>query len=37
VSAYSIGSNGALTPTPGSPFAAGIEPNSVTVTWSVLK
>jgi len=31
VSAYSIGANGALTPVPGSPFAAGIEPISVAV------
>jgi DNA-binding beta-propeller fold protein YncE len=31
VSAYSIGSNGALTPVPGSPFAAGSFPNSVAV------
>src|SRR5260221_622797 len=31
VSAYSIGANGALTPVPGSPFAAGTEPNSVAV------
>ena len=32
VSAYSIGFNGALTPIPGSPFVAGIEPFSVAVT-----
>src|SRR5260221_717894 len=31
VSAYSIGANGALTPVPGSPFAAGIFPVSVAV------
>jgi 6-phosphogluconolactonase len=31
VSAYSIGANGALTPVPGSPFLAGIEPFSVAV------
>ena len=31
VSAYSIGANGALTPVPGSPFAAGIGPFSVAV------
>src|ERR1700733_3725837 len=31
VSAYSIGSNGALTPVPGSPFAAGPGANSVVV------
>jgi hypothetical protein len=31
VSAYSIGANGALTPVPGSPFAAGIQPVSVAV------
>jgi 6-phosphogluconolactonase (cycloisomerase 2 family) len=31
VSAYSIGSNGALTPVPGSPFAAGGFPSSVAV------
>src|SRR5258708_27582966 len=31
VSAFSIGSNGALTPVPGSPFAAGFQPLSVTV------
>ena len=31
VSAYSIGANGALTPVPGSPFAAGSEPVSVAV------
>ena len=31
VSAYSIGANGALTPVPGSPFAAGDEPGSVAV------
>src|SRR5260370_925717 len=31
VSAYSIGANGALTRVPGSPFAAGIFPNSVAV------
>src|SRR5260221_213054 len=32
VSAYSIGSNGALTPVPGSPFAAGSAPFSVAMT-----
>ena len=32
VSAYSIGSNGALTPVPGSPFAAGFIPSSVAIT-----
>ena len=32
VSAYSIGANGALTPVPGSPFAAGNAPVSVAVT-----
>jgi 6-phosphogluconolactonase len=32
VSAYSIGANGALTPVPGSPFAAGIDPQSVAIT-----
>jgi hypothetical protein len=32
VSAYSIGANGALTPVPGSPFAAGINPESVAIT-----
>jgi hypothetical protein len=32
VSAYSIGSNGALTPVPGSPFAAGAFPFSVAIT-----
>jgi hypothetical protein len=32
VSAYSIGANGALTPVPGSPFAAGILPRSVAIT-----
>ena len=31
VSAYGIGENGALTPIPGSPFAAGNLPSSVTV------
>jgi DNA-binding beta-propeller fold protein YncE len=31
VSAFSIGSNGVLTPVPGSPFPAGFEPLSVTV------
>ena len=31
VSAYSIGSSGALTPVPGSPFAAGVDPLSVAV------
>src|SRR5260221_375162 len=31
VSAYSIGANGALTPVPGSPFAAGTFPTSVAV------
>jgi len=31
VSAFSIGANGALTPVPGSPFAAGIGPLSVAV------
>jgi DNA-binding beta-propeller fold protein YncE len=31
VSAYSIGANGALTPVPGSPFAAGSTPESVAV------
>jgi DNA-binding beta-propeller fold protein YncE len=31
VSAYSIGANGALTPIPGSPFAAGSLPSSVAV------
>jgi DNA-binding beta-propeller fold protein YncE len=31
VSAYSIGSNGALTPVPGSPFVAGSLPSSVAV------
>jgi hypothetical protein len=31
VSAYSIGTNGALTPVPGSPFAAGLNPFSVAV------
>jgi hypothetical protein len=31
VSAYSIGANGALTPVPGSPFAAGLGPRSVAV------
>src|SRR5438876_269778 len=29
--AYSIGSNGTLTPVPGSPFAGGAEPFSVAV------
>ena len=37
VSAYSIGSNGALTPVPGLTFSAGIEPISLTVTRPVLK
>jgi hypothetical protein len=32
VSAYSIGANGALTPVPGSPFAAGNGPFSVAIT-----
>ena len=32
VSAYSIGANGALTPIPGSPFAAGMDPQSVAIT-----
>ena len=32
VSAYSIGSNGALTPVPGSPFAAGLGATSVAIT-----
>jgi hypothetical protein len=32
VSAYSIGSNGALTPAPGSPFAAGLGATSVAIT-----
>ena len=32
VSAYSIGANGALTPVPGSPFLAGISPQSVAIT-----
>src|SRR5260221_177084 len=32
VSAYSIGANGALRPVAGSPFAAGINPNSVAIT-----
>ncbi len=32
VSAYSIGANGVLTPVPGSPFAAGLEPISVAIT-----
>ena len=32
VSAYSIGANGALTPVPGSPFLAGINPRSVAIT-----
>ena len=31
VSAYSIGANGALTPVPGSPFAAGNAPDAVAV------
>lgn len=31
VSAYSIGSNGALTPVPGSPFATGVGPFSVAL------
>src|SRR5580700_11668890 len=31
VSAYNVGSNGALTPVPGSPFATGRSPVSVTV------
>ena len=37
VSAYSIGSNGALTPIPGSPFAAGSEPVSVAITRAISK
>jgi hypothetical protein len=32
VSAYSIGSNGALTPVPGSPFGARVNPISVATT-----
>jgi 6-phosphogluconolactonase len=32
VSAYSIASNGALTPVPGSPFAARVKPASVAIT-----
>jgi hypothetical protein len=32
VSAYSIGANGALTPVPGSPFAAGFGPRSVAIS-----
>jgi DNA-binding beta-propeller fold protein YncE len=32
VSAYRIGTNGALTPVPGSSFAAGITPRSVAIT-----
>ena len=31
ISAYGIDSSGSLTPVPGSPFAAGIEPFSVSV------
>src|SRR5438132_9262948 len=31
ISAYSIDSNGSLTPVPGSPFTAGVEPFSVSV------
>jgi 6-phosphogluconolactonase len=31
VSAYSIGASGALIPVPGSPFAAGTQPQSVAV------
>jgi 6-phosphogluconolactonase len=31
ISAYRIGANGALTPVPGSPFAAGTQPQSVVV------
>jgi 6-phosphogluconolactonase len=37
VSAYSIGSNGALTPIPGSPFVTGSEPVSVAITRAVSK
>jgi hypothetical protein len=36
LSAYSIGANGALTPVPGSPFAAGFGPVSVAITPLVL-
>jgi hypothetical protein len=32
ISAYSIASNGALTPLPGSPFAARVKPASVAIT-----
>jgi hypothetical protein len=32
ISGYSIGSDGALTPVPGSPFAAGINPASVAIS-----
>ena len=32
ISAYSIDSNGALKPVPGSPFAAGTKPTSVVIT-----
>jgi DNA-binding beta-propeller fold protein YncE len=32
VSVYRIGANGALTPIPGSPFAAGLNPYSVAIT-----
>jgi hypothetical protein len=32
VSGYSIGSNGALTPVPGSPFATGSAPHSIAIT-----
>ncbi len=32
ISAYSIASNGALTPVPGSPFAARVKPASVAIT-----
>src|SRR4029077_20610378 len=31
ISAYSIDSNGSMTPVPGSPFTAGVEPFSVSV------
>ena len=31
ISAYSIASNGALTPVPGSPFAARVKPASVAI------
>jgi DNA-binding beta-propeller fold protein YncE len=37
VSAYSINSNAALMPVPGSPFAVGIEPVSVAITQAVSK